>query len=85
MYAEDRQGNGGVFMYEEAAGILHELAWNMELHDMRGNRRKALELKRKLEGARVMAIACGIPASVMQEAICSGVQYGIRLAEKTIL
>lgn len=24
-------------MYEEAAGILHELAWNMELHDMRGN------------------------------------------------
>ena len=70
-------------MYEEAAGILHELAWNMELHDMRGNRRKALELK--LEGARVVAIACGIPASVVQEAICSGVQYGIRLAEKTIL
>ena len=72
-------------MYEEAAGILHELAWNMELHDMRGNRRKALELKKKLEGARVMAIACGIPALVVQEAICSGVQYGIRLAEKTIL
>ena len=35
-------------MYEEAAGILHELAWNMELYDMRGNRRKALELKKKL-------------------------------------
>ena len=52
---------------------------------MRGNRRKALELKEKLEGARVMAIACGIPALVVQEAICSGVQYGIRLAEKTIL
>ena len=71
-------------MYEEAAGILYELAWNMELHDMRGNRRKALELKEKLEGARVMAIACGIPALVVQEAICSGVQYGIRLAGKTI-
>ena len=71
-------------MYEEAAGILHELAWNMELYDMRGNRRKALELKKKLEGARVMAIACGVPASTVKEAICSGVQYGIRLAEKTI-
>ncbi len=71
-------------MYEEAAGILHELAWNMELYNMRGNRRKALELKKKLEGARAMAIACGVPASTVQEAICSGVQYGVRLAEKTI-